>query len=219
MTPAKRDLTGKQTRVLTFLKDFIRKQGYPPTVREIASQLCMSGPHSAKRFLDMLEQKGHIRRVARSSRAIELVETLSVPRVRMVPLVGRVRAGSPLLAEENIESTIALDPAIARWDNLFLVRVVGDSMIDAHIADGDLALVKPQPTIENGEITVVLIQGEATIKRFYKDTSTVRLEPANATMNPIIIQSGDAEVSIVGKVVAIVRKIEGTTPAHNTRTL
>lgn len=219
MTPTKRDLTGKQTRVLTFLKDFISKQGYPPTVREIANQLGMSGPHSAKRFLDMLEQKGYIRRAARSSRAIELVETLSVPPVRMVPLVGRVRAGSPVLAEENIESTIALDPAIARWDNLFLLRVEGDSMIDAHIADGDLALVKPQPTIENGEITVVLIQGEATIKRFYKDTSTVRLEPANATMNPIIIQSGDAEVSIVGKVVAIVRKIEGTTAAHNTRTL
>ena len=219
MTPKKSDLTDKQARVLTFLKDFIRKQGFPPTVREIANQLGMSGPHSAKRFLDMLEQKGYIRRVARSSRAIELIETLSVPRVRMVPLVGRVRAGSPLLAEENIESTIALDPTIARWNNVFLLRVVGDSMTDAHIADGDLALVKPQPTIENGEIAVVLIQEEATIKRFYKDNGTVRLEPANATMSPIIIQSGDAEVSIVGKVVAIVRKIDGTTPAHNTRKL
>ena len=219
MTPKKRDLTVKQARVLTFLKNFVSKQGYPPTVREIANQLGMSGPHSAKRFLDMLEQKGYIRRVARSSRAIELVETPSIPPVRIVPLVGRVRAGSPLLAEENIESTIGVDPSIARWENVFLLRVVGDSMIDAHITDGDLALVKPQPTIENGEIAVVLIHEEATIKRFYKDDATVILEPANVTMRPIIIKPGDAEISIVGKVVAILRKIEGKKPAHNTRKL
>lgn len=219
MTSNKRDLTAKQSRVLTFLKDFVRQQGYPPTVREIADQLDMSGPHSAKRFLDMLEHKGYIRRAARSSRAIELVDKLSLPTVRMVPLVGRVRAGSPLLAEENIESTIALDPSIARWKDVFLLRVVGDSMTDAHITDGDLALVKSQPTIENGEIAVVLIQEEATIKRFYKDNHTIRLEPANATMQPIIIQSGDAEVRIVGKVVAILRQIEGKPTAHHAREL
>ena len=214
MHQSKRNLTGKQTRVLTFLKDFVRQQGYPPTVREIAKQLGMSGPHSAKRFLDMLEQKGYIRRVARNSRAIELVETPSIPLVKMVPLVGQVRAGSPLLAEENIESTIALDSSIARWSDVFLLRVVGNSMIDAHITHGDLALVKPQPTIENGEISVVLIQGEATIKRFYKEKNTVRLEPANVTMQPIIINAKGADVHIVGKVVAILRNMGGTTRSH-----
>ena len=163
-------LTRKQERVLGFLRDFLHHKGYPPTVREIANYLGLSGPHSAKRFLDMLEQKGYIRRLAKRSRAIELIDTPSsaIPATRMVPLVGRVRAGMPLLAEENIDGTIALDRSIARWDNLFLLRVVGESMIGAHIADGDLALVKPQPTVYNGEIAVVLIQDEATIKRFYK---------------------------------------------------
>ena len=133
--------------------------------------------------------------------------------------MGRVRAGNPLLTEENIESTIAIDPSLARWDNLFLLRVVGDSMIDAHITDGDLALVKPQPTVENGAIAVVLIQDEATIKRFFKDDTTVRLEPANASLHPILIKSGDSDVSILGKVVAILRNIEGKIVSQKTREL
>jgi repressor LexA len=206
----KTSLTHKQERVLGFLKDFLHRHGYPPTVREIAHHLKMAGPHSAKRFLDMLEQKGYIRRIAKSSRAIEIIDKPSPPLVRIVPLVGRVRAGTPLLALENVEGTISLDHSLARWNDVFLLRVIGDSMIEAHIKEGDLALVKPQPTAENGEIVVALVNDEATIKRFFKKGDTICLEPANASMVPIRISLGDADVNIVGKVVGLLRNIEGT---------
>ena len=214
--PTKRELTTKQTRVLLFLEEFIQQHGFPPTVREIARHLGMSGPHSAKRFLDILQEKGFIRRLAKSSRAIEMVHsTTTLSPVRMVPLIGPVRAGKPLLAQENIETTLALDKHFARWDNVFLLRVVGESMVEAHIKDGDLALVKPQPTIDNGEIAVILIDDEATIKRFFKYDGTIRLEPANPSMKPIIINPGDSEVTVVGKVVGILRNIDGSTIPQN----
>lgn len=209
--PRSKPLTFKQERVFSFLKEYLNHHGYPPTVREIAKHLKMAGPHSAKRFLDMLERKGYIRRVAKSSRAIEIVGAPSSPPVRLVPIVGRVRAGSPLLALENIEGNLALDRSLARWKDTFLLRVIGESMIGAHIEDGDLALVKPQPTALNGEIVVVLLNDEATIKRFFKEQGIIRLEPANSSMKPIIIKEGEAEVSIVGKVIAILRNIEGKT--------
>ncbi len=204
-------LTLKQERVFSFLKDYLSRHGYPPTVREIAKHLKMAGPHSAKRFLDMLEHKGYIRRVAKSSRAIEIIDVPSSPAVRLLPIVGRVRAGTPLLALENIEGNLALDRSLARWKDAFLLRVVGESMIGAHIEDGDLALVKPQPTASSGEIVVVLLNDEATIKRFFRKKDAIRLEPANPSMKPIIIKKGEAEVGIVGKVVIILRDIEGKT--------
>ena len=211
-----KELTKKQKRVLLFLEEFIQKHGFPPTVREIAQHLGMSGPHSAKRFLDMLQEKGFIRRLARSSRAIEMVHsTTSLSPVRMVPLIGRVRAGKPLLAQGNIETTLALDKHFARWNNVFLLRVVGESMVEAHIKDGDLALVKTQPTVDNGEIAVVLIDDEATIKHFFKYDNTIHLEPANPSMKPIIINPGDSEVTILGKVVGILRNIDGSTIQHH----
>ena len=204
-------LTFKQERVLSFLKDYLSRHGYPPTVREITMHLNMAGPHSAKRFLDMLEKMGYIRRVAKSSRAIEIIGAPSPALVRMVPIIGRVQAGTPLLALENIEGNLALDRSLARWKDVFLLRVIGESMVEAHIEDGDLALVKPQPIVSNGEIAVILLHDEATIKRFFKVKDTIRLEPANASMKPIIIKAGREEVSIVGKVVAILRTIEGQT--------
>lgn len=208
----KKELTKKQKRVLLFLEEFIQQHGFPPTVREIAQQLGMAGPHSAKRFLDMLQEKGFIRRLPKSSRAIEIVHsTTPHSPVRMVPLIGRVRAGKPLLAQENIETTLALDKHFAKWNNVFLLRVVGESMVEAHIKDGDLALVKPQPTIDNGEIAVILIDDEATIKRFFKYDCTIRLEPANPSMKPIIINPGDSEITVVGKVVGILRTIDVST--------
>ena len=203
-----KSLTLKQERVLSFLKDYLNRYGYPPTVREIAKHLKMAGPHSAKRFLDMLERKGYIHRAAKSSRAIKITDTPFYPPARMVPIVGRVRAGIPLLALEDIEGNLALDRSLARWKDAFLLRVIGESMIEAHIEDGDLALVKPQPTALNGEIVVVLLNDEATIKRLFKRKNTIRLEPANASMESIVIREGEAEVHIVGKVVAILRNIE-----------
>ena len=124
-----------------------------------------------------------------------------------IPIVGRVRAGEPILAVENIEGYINLDRSLVSSDDVFLLRVQGDSMIDAHIQDGDFALVKPQPNAENGEIVVALIEDEATIKRIFKKRDLIRLEPANPNMEPIIVRKGEKRVTIVGKVVGIFRKL------------
>jgi repressor LexA len=124
-----------------------------------------------------------------------------------VPIIGRVRAGEPILAVENVEGYISLDRSLLSSENVFLLRVEGDSMIEAHIQDGDFALVKPQPGAENGEIVVALVEDEATIKRIFKKRDLVRLEPANPSMEPIVIKKGEKKVKIVGKVVGIFRKI------------
>jgi repressor LexA len=124
-----------------------------------------------------------------------------------IPLIGRVRAGEPILAIENIEGYINLDRSLISSGDVFLLRVQGDSMIDAHIQDGDFALVKPQPNVENGEIVVALIEDEATIKRIFKKRDLIRLEPANPKMEPIVIKKGEKKVTIVGKVVGIFRKL------------
>jgi repressor LexA len=199
-------LTKKQERVFSFIRMHLERFGYPPTVREIVSHVKLSGPHHAKKFLDILERKGYIARLAKSSRAIKLFNR---PLSRSIPIVGKVRAGAPILAVENIEGFLALDQKVARFENSFLLRVEGDSMIDAQIRDGDLALVKPQSTAENGEIVVALLGEEATIKRFFTNRNSIRLEPANPRVKPLVVKKGEGEVTILGKVVAIVRDLEG----------
>ena len=201
-------LTKKQERVFSFIRAHQERSGYPPTVREIVSHFTLSGPHHAKKFLDILERKGYIERLAKSSRAIKL---LNRPPSRSIPIVGKVRAGAPILAVENIEGFLALDQKVARFENSFLLRVEGDSMIDAQIKDGDLALVKAQSTAENGEIVVALLGEEVTVKKFFKDRDSIRLEPANPRVKPMVIKKGEGEVTILGKVVAIVRDLEGKT--------
>jgi repressor LexA len=201
----KEKLTRKQERVFSFLMEHLKQRGYPPTVREIAESLGLAGPNSAKKFLDILERKGYIRRAPGSSRAIEIAEyALPSARTRMVPVVGRIAAGKPVLAVENIEESVALDTSFARWKDAFLLRVRGDSMIDAHIQDNDLALIRPQPAVENGEIAAVLLEDEATVKRFFRRNDRVVLKPANPAMKPLTIKKG--EVRVIGKVVGIVRK-------------
>lgn len=198
-------LTRKQEEVLSFIQRHLEHSGYPPTVREIVSHLKLSGPHHAKKFLDILERKGYIRRLAKSSRAIKL---LHHPSFRSLPIVGKVRAGIPLLAVENLEGFLVIDQKIAPFENSFFLRVEGDSMIEAYIQDGDLALVKPQSTAENGEIVVALLGEEATIKRFFKNGDTIVLKPANSEMKPLVITKGEGEVRILGKVMGIVRNLE-----------
>ena len=204
----KKKLTEKQERVLNFIKKHIHEAGYPPTVREIAEKLGMAGPNSAKKFLDILERKGCIRRTAKSSRAIELLEEKKWIFTRMLPVVGSIRAGTPLLAVENIEERIAVDPSLARSDDMFLLRVQGDSMIDAHITDGDLALIRPQPIVEQGEIAAVLIGDEATIKYFFRETESIRLQPANASIDPVVVHETREQIKVIGKVVGIIRNME-----------
>jgi repressor LexA len=204
-----KELTPRQEEVLDFLKDFVMGRGFPPTLREIASHLGVKGPKGPQKALRILERKGYLRRVPGGSRALEIIggspgqagEALSVP------IVGRVRAGEPILAVENVEGYIRLDRTLLSSENVFLLRVQGDSMVDAHIQDGDFALVKPQPNAENGEIVVALIEDEATIKRIFKKRDLIRLEPANPAMEPIVVKKGEKRVKIVGKVVGIFRKL------------
>ncbi len=203
------ELTLRQKEVFEFLKDFLREKGFPPTLREMASHFGLKGPKAPQKTLNILERKGYIRKVPGGSRAIEIISypPFSLTHILSVPIVGRVRAGDPILAIENIEGYINLDRSLVSSGDVFLLRVQGDSMIDAHIQDGDFALVKPQPNAENGEMVVALIEDEATIKRIFKKRDLIRLEPANSKMEPIVVKKGEKKVSIVGKVVGIFRKI------------
>lgn len=203
------ELTSNQQRVLNFLKDFLREKGFPPTLREIASHFGLKGPRGPQKTLNILEKKGFIRKVPGGSRAIEILSypQFSLTHILPVPIVGRVQAGEPILAIENIEGYINLDRALVASEDVFLLRVEGDSMIDAHIQDGDFALVKPQPNAENGEIVVALIEDEATIKRIFHGRDLIRFEPANPKMEPIVVKKGEKKVTIVGKVIGIFRKL------------
>jgi len=200
-------LTPRQQKVLNFLIRHIRAKGYPPTVREIGAHLGISGPKGAKKFLDILERKGYIRRSFGSSRAIEVLHP-ALQESLMVPIVGRIRAGTPILAVENLEGEISVDPSLARGKDLFCLRVEGDSMIEAHIQNGDYALIRAQPMAENGEIVAVLIGEEATLKRFYRQRDRIVLKPANPMMRPIIL-TPESPATILGKVIAIFRNYEG----------
>ena len=205
----KKGLTPKQERVFSFLKNYLGEKGFPPTLREIASHFGLRGPKAPQKTLTILERKGYIRKTHGGSRAIEI---LTPPPIRLaqilsIPIIGRVQAGEPILAVENIEGYIHLDRSLVSSGDVFLLRVQGDSMIDAHIQDGDFALVKPQPFAENGEIVVVLIEDEATIKRIFQKSDLIRLEPANPKMEPMIVKKDEKKITIVGKVVGIFRKL------------
>ncbi len=205
----KAKLTKKQHNFLSFLTKYIRENGYPPTIREMLYHLKLASTNSVKKYLDILERKGYIKRVPNSPRAIEVCVDTPESCAKLIPVVGRVRAGAPHLAVEDITGHLAIDASVARWDNTFFLRVEGDSMIDAHIQDGDFVLVKPQQTAENGDIVVAIINDEATVKRFFRRNNNVYLEPANSTMKPIIIREDQAhEMMIAGKVVTVLRKIE-----------
>ena len=208
----KKDLSPTQERVLGFLKNYTSEKGFPPTLREIGSHFGLRGPKAPQKTLVLLERKGFIRRFPGISRGIEILDFphmsfIKTGGILSVPIVGRVQAGEPILAVENIEGYIHLDRNLATTEDVFLLRVQGDSMIDAHIQDGDFALVKPQPRAENGEIVVALIEDEATIKRIFQKRDLIRLEPANPKMEPILVKKGEKNVTIVGKVVGIFRKL------------
>jgi repressor LexA len=202
-------LTPTQGKVLDFLRSFLQKKGFPPTLREIASHFGLKGPKAPQKTIAILERKGYLRRIPGGSRAIEILggSPFHAGQILSLPILGRVRAGEPILAIENIEGYINLDKSLVSSEDVFLLRVQGDSMIEAHIQDGDFALVKPQPNAENGEIVVALIEDEATIKRIFMKKDLIRLEPANPSMEPIVVRKGEKKISIVGKVVGIFRKI------------
>jgi repressor LexA len=205
----KNELTSTQKKVFIFLKNYLREKGFPPTLREIASHFGLKGPKAPQKTIAILERKGYLRRIPGGSRAIEILggSPFHAGQILSLPIVGRVRAGEPILAIENIEGYINLDKSLVSSEDVFLLRVQGDSMIEAHIQDGDFALVKPQPNAENGEIVVALIEDEATIKRIFMKKDLIRLEPANPRMEPIVVRKGEKKISIVGKVVGVFRKL------------
>ncbi len=201
-------LTPGQSKVLKFLTEYLRERGYPPTLREIASHFNLTGPMAPKRHLEALERKGYLRRAGGGSRAIEILGLSPLRDALPVPVVGRVSAGRPILAEENLEGSIALDRSFVRGKDAFLLRVKGESMIGEGILDGDYVLIRPQKTAENGEIVVVLMGEEAALKKFYKGKDFICLQPANPQMEPLILKEGDEEVMIIGKIVGVLRMMD-----------
>src|ERR1039457_3892975 len=179
------NLTSRQKQVLDFVARHIDGHGYPPTLREISREIGTSGTVSAIHHLEALERKGYIRRESGSSRGIILVREPQ-PEFVSIPIAGTVRAGLPALAVEEIEGYYPLEKTQLRGGAFFL-RVKGDSMVDDAIIDGDLALIHPQETADNGDIVVALVAGGATLKRFYRERGRIRLQPGNRTMAPIII--------------------------------
>jgi len=202
------DLSQRQTNILEFIKEEIRKKGYPPAVREIGEAVGLLSSSTVHGHLQTLEDKGYIRRDPTKPRAIEILDSssdaLEPKKVVHIPIVGRVTAGQPILAVENIEGTFPLPDDFVRRDNVFMLRVQGESMIGAGILDGDLIVVRQQNEARNGEIVVALIGEEATVKRFFKERTLIRLQPENPSMEPIYSQ----DVSILGKVVGVFRSLQ-----------
>lgn len=199
------DLTGRQRQTLDFITEYLDANGCPPTLQEIAGKLGITGNLGVMRHLRALEGKGYLQR-RHGARGIVLTGRSGRSRAVAVPIVGSVRAGVPALAVENIEEYCATDPAWLKGEGCFYLKVSGDSMIGAHICNGDLALIRPQVTAENGEIVVALIDGEATLKRFYRERDgRIRLQAENPDFAPLVIAAGEAETVVIGKLLRTVR--------------
>ena len=198
-------LTTRQKEVLEIVTQYITEYGYPPSLREIGKKLAVTGTLGVMKHLEALEKKGYLRRQEGSPRGISLCNQAQSA---SLPIVGVVRAGALHPAFEDIEGHFAIDRSQLRTGGTFFLRVKGDSMIHAHIKEGDLALVRPQPFAANRDIVVAMVGGEATLKRFYREENRIRLQPENPNYSPIIIGEGDGEVAIIGKVVGIYRQME-----------
>jgi repressor LexA len=197
-------LTARQRQTYDFIRSFIGEYGYSPTLQEIAGALEITGNLGVLRHLEALERQGLLRRTPRNSRAIVLTEA---PRGgESLPLIGVIRAGVPQLAQQERAGEVVVDPALIRSRDSFVLRVQGDSMIEAQICSGDLVVVRPQPSAENGEIVVVMIAGDATLKRFYREEGRIRLQPENRHMAPIFVDDTGGEVLVLGKVTGLMRK-------------
>ncbi len=203
-----RELTKRQQEILDFIRGEIHRCGYPPSVREIGEAVGLSSSSTVHSHLAALEAKGFLRRDPSKPRALEVLDYRDSDRaidygsVRAVPIVGSVAAGVPLLAAENIEQTMSLPTEMAD-DSTFILKVKGESMIEAGILDGDFVVVKQQQTAENGDVVVALLDDSATVKTFYREADRIRLQPENSTMDPIYTR----DVSILGKVVALFRRL------------
>lgn len=202
-------LSKRQLDILTFIKEEVKSKGYPPSVREIGVAVGLASSSTVHGHLARLETKGLIRRDPTKPRAIEVLdeEEMNIPKnaVMNVPVIGKVTAGLPITAVENVEEYFPLPETFAAPDEqVFMLEIMGESMIDAGILDKDYVIVRQQSTANNGDIVVAMTEeDEATVKRFYKEDTHFRLQPENPSMEPIILQN----VSILGKVIGVFRNI------------
>lgn len=201
-------LTERQQALLQYIEQEVNTSGVPPSIRQIGTALGISSTNGVRAHLKALEKKGYIQRNLRISRGISVpdrikqVTTKVLETVLEVPILGRVTAGTPVLAVENREGALRLDPSLVKSDDTFALRVEGDSMIEAGILDGDYVLVRPQPSANNGDIVVALLENdEVTVKRFYREANGFRLQPENSRLTPIRV----ADVQICGKVTGLIR--------------
>lgn len=196
--------TERQRSILEIIRSFTAEQGYPPSVREIGERVGLSSSSTIHAHLKALERRGLISRDPTKPRALRSGTPPAAHDAIVMPILGRVAAGVPITAQEDIEGEFLLPAGfVPRASESFMLRVQGDSMVEAAILDGDLILVRPQRSAENGEIVVAMLEGEATVKRFYRESGRVRLQPENRRMAPIYA----SDVEIVGRVEAVVRRL------------
>ncbi len=198
------NLTKRQAEIFEFINGHLDKTGYPPTVREIGKALGLHSPSTVHAHLAKLEKSGVLRRDPSKPRAIEVLVDRAKRVVRPgVPLVGQVAAGEPILAEENIEDTLEVPEMMGAEGGDYALRIRGDSMRDAGILEGDLVIVRPTEDPNNGEIVVALFEDEATVKRYFRESDSIRLQPENPDHEPIVTR----EVKILGRVIGVFRKV------------
>jgi repressor LexA len=200
-------LTARQQQLLDYIEQEVSSTGVPPSIRQIGAALGISSTNGVRSHLKALEKKGYIHRNLRTSRGISMLDRLkrvtasTVREAMEVPVLGRVTAGLPILAVENRDDALRLDPRLVKSADTFALRVEGDSMIEAGILDGDYVLVRPQQSAENGDIVVALLEDEVTVKRFYREANGFRLQPENPRMVPIRVP----DIRICGKVTGLIR--------------
>ncbi|MDR2956852.1 MAG: transcriptional repressor LexA [Coriobacteriales bacterium] len=211
----KNDLTERQREVLSFIQTFAFENSYPPSVRDIGEAVGLSSTSSVHAHLNTLEEKGYIRRDGSSARALTVISddpeyqkaggpTEIIRSIISLPLIGQVAAGVPIEAQEDIEDTLPLPIQVVGDSASFMLTIRGDSMVEAGIFDGDYVVVREQTTANNGEIVVALIDSEATVKTYYRESDRIRLQPENSSMDPIYARD---DVTILGKVIALLRRI------------
>ena len=203
-----KDLSPRQRQILQYILQHIENHGYPPTVREIGEAVKLSSSSTVHAHLKNLEDSGFIQRDAVLTRAIKVVagttSAFKTKKLVNLPIVGRVAAGKPTLAVEDIEDTFQIPLDFLSGQDGLMLQVCGDSMIEDGIHDGDYVIVRRQPTADNGDTVVAMVDGEATVKRFYREDDNIRLQPANSSMVPMFFR----EVQIIGKVVGLMRRMQ-----------
>lgn len=206
-----KELTPRQREIFEFIKQMVVEMGRPPSLREIGEQFGINSTNGVRSVLEALERKGYIKRNRYLSRGIEIVkevpERVEESNLVSIPWVGRVAAGEPLWADQNIEGHFYIDKSFATGEHIFALRVNGQSMRDAGILDGDYVLVRRQQMAQAGDIVVAQIDNEATVKRFFPERKRIRLEPENPDFGPIIVEKNTPGFMIAGKVIGLMRKM------------